>query len=178
MTARAHPTTHPADGALETRDGRHVMRFERRLAHPVERVWSALTEPEELRAWLADADIELVLGGAVQLRWLNTDDQGDHALAEGTVTALDAPRLLELDTAPHGLLRFELREDDGATALTLMVGVPAPNEQIMLALAGWHIHLEHLADALDGHPIQWPAWAERHRPRWAQLHAAYAERAA
>ena len=30
----------------------------------------------------------------------------------------------------------------------------------------------------DGHPIQWPAWAERHRPRWAQLHAAYAERAA
>src|SRR3954466_12331215 len=56
-------TTHPADGTLETRDGRHVMRYERRLGHPVQRVWAALTESNELRAWLADADIELVRGG-------------------------------------------------------------------------------------------------------------------
>src|SRR3954467_8673001 len=48
-------TTHPADGTLETRDGRHVMRYERRLAHPVERVWAALTEPSELSGWLAAA---------------------------------------------------------------------------------------------------------------------------
>jgi hypothetical protein len=32
MTPRTPVTTHPADGALETRDGRHVLRYERRLA--------------------------------------------------------------------------------------------------------------------------------------------------
>src|SRR4051794_17744470 len=58
-------TTHPADGTLDTRDDRHVMRYERRLAHPVERVWAALTQPSELRGWLADADIDLVAGGRV-----------------------------------------------------------------------------------------------------------------
>jgi uncharacterized protein YndB with AHSA1/START domain len=173
MTADTR-TTHPADGTLETRAGRHVLRYERRLAHPIERVWAALTHPGELRGWLADADIDLVAGGRVQLRWLNTDDEGNGAVADGTVTALDPPRLLELDTEPHGVLRWELREADGGTALTLIVSVPAPNAGIELARAGWHIHLEHLADALAGRPVDWPAWSAEHRPRWQQIHAAYA----
>ena len=166
-------TTHPADGTLETGDGRHVMRYGRRLAHPIDRVWAALTEPSELRGWLADADIELVAGGRVQLRWLNTDDEGNSAVADGTVSALDPPRLFELDTDPHGILRWELREADGGTALTLTVSVPAPKAGVDLARAGWHIHLEHLADALDGRPVDWPAWAAEHRPRFAEIHAAY-----
>jgi uncharacterized protein YndB with AHSA1/START domain len=167
-------TTHPADGTLETRDGRHVLRYERRLAHPVERVWAAITDPSELRGWLADADLDLVPGGRVTLRWLNTDDEGNAAVATGTVSAIEAPRLLELDVEPHGVLRFELADDgDGATALTLTVSVPAPNDGIELARAGWHIHLEHLADALDGRPVDWPAWGAEHRPRWQQIHDAY-----
>jgi uncharacterized protein YndB with AHSA1/START domain len=168
-------TTHPADGTVETRDGRHVMRYERRLAHPVERVWAALTQPSELRGWLADADIDLVAGGRVQLRWLNSDDEGNRAVAEGTVSALDPPLLLELDTEPHGILRWELREaGDGGTALTLTVSVPAPNEGVELARAGWHIHLEHLADTLDGRPVDWPSWAREHSPRFDGIQAAYA----
>lgn len=167
-------TTHPVDGRLETRDGRHVMRYERRLAHPIERVWAALTDPSELRGWLADADIELAEGGRVQLRWLNTDDEGNRAVADGRVSAVDPPRLLELDIEPHGVLRWELREDGDATALTLTVSVPAPNEGVDLARAGWHIHLEHLADALDGRPVDWPAWSTEHRPRWQEIHDAYA----
>ncbi|MEA2383506.1 MAG: hypothetical protein QOH72_3477 [Solirubrobacteraceae bacterium] len=167
-------TTHPADGTLDTRDGRHVLRYERRLSHPIDRVWAALTEPRELRGWLADADIELVRGGRVQLRWLNSDDEGNSAVADGTVTALDPPRLLELDTDPHGILRWELREAGGGTDLTFTASVPAPNEAVRLARAGWHIHLEHLADALDGRSVDWPAWSTEHRPRWDQIHDAYA----
>ena len=35
------------DGVLETReDGKRVVRFERQLGHPVERVWAALTADE------------------------------------------------------------------------------------------------------------------------------------
>jgi uncharacterized protein YndB with AHSA1/START domain len=174
MTAQAHVTTDPADGTLETRDGRHVMRFERRLAHPVQRVWSALTEPDELRAWLADADIELVRGGAVQLRWLNTDDEGNRAVMNGTITALEPPRLLEIESDIHGLLRWELASEDRATRLVFTVSVPAPNDAVTLVRAGWHIHLEHLADALDGRPVDWPRWDADHRPRWQELHDAYA----
>ena len=39
------------DGTLETIDGRPALRFERRLAHSLERVWRAVTEPAELAQW-------------------------------------------------------------------------------------------------------------------------------
>ena len=38
-------------GRLEQSDGRWQLRFTRRLAHPPERVWRALVDPEELDAW-------------------------------------------------------------------------------------------------------------------------------
>ena len=48
MTTTAH------DGQLiETENGVGV-RFERRLAHSPERVWRAVTEPDELAAWFPD----------------------------------------------------------------------------------------------------------------------------
>jgi len=48
MTPHPQPATDPADGVVEQRDGRTVLRFERRLRHPIERVWAALTEPARL----------------------------------------------------------------------------------------------------------------------------------
>jgi uncharacterized protein YndB with AHSA1/START domain len=39
------------NGSLETVDNRPALRFERHLDHAVERVWRAITEPEELRRW-------------------------------------------------------------------------------------------------------------------------------
>ena len=178
MTAQAHVTTHPADGTLETRDGRHVLRYERRLAHPVDRVWAALTEPAELRGWLADADIELARGGAVQLRWLNTDDQGNRAVMGGTITALEPPRLLEIDSDIHGVLRWELRPDDRGTTLVFIVSVPAPNDAMRLLRAGWHLHLDHLAGALDGRPVNWPTWRRDYWGRWEALRDRYARTSA
>ena len=43
------------DGTLETIDGRPALRFERRLAWPVERVWQAVSEPAELERWFPAA---------------------------------------------------------------------------------------------------------------------------
>ena len=177
MTPDTPVTAHPADGTLETRDGRRVLRYERRLAHPIERVWAALTEPAELRGWLAEADVDLVPGGREQLRWLNSDDEGDTAVASGTITALEPPRVFEVDTDIHGVLRWELAPDGGVAALTFTVTTSAPDDQVLLALSGWHIHLEHLADALDGRPIDWPRWSEEHRPRWDDIHERYVARA-
>jgi uncharacterized protein YndB with AHSA1/START domain len=174
MTPRTPVTTHPADATLRTRDGRHVLRYERRLAHPIDRVWAAVTDPAELRGWLAEAEVDLAVGGRVDLRWLNTDDEGNTATATGRVTAVDPPRLVEYDTEPHGVLRFELREDGPGTALTFTITTRAPADQVDLARSGWHIHLEHLAEALDGRPVDWPRWTDEHRARFDEIHAAYA----
>lgn len=39
------------NGRLITVEGRTALRFERGLDHSVERVWRAISEPEELRRW-------------------------------------------------------------------------------------------------------------------------------
>jgi hypothetical protein len=40
----------------------------------------------ELHTWLADAEIDLRVGGRVVLRWLNTDAAGNHAVMTATIT--------------------------------------------------------------------------------------------
>jgi uncharacterized protein YndB with AHSA1/START domain len=156
-------------------DGRHRLVFERRLNHPVERVWAALTEPGEIEAWLARAELEPREGGRVHLEWLNTDEEGkryEGADATGTVAAIDPPRLLELDTDVHGRLRWELRADGDRTDLTFTVEIAMPDEHVASNQAGWHTHLEFLAQWLDdGTRIDWPNWP---RERWAVHHERYA----
>jgi len=62
-----------ADGLLDEHDGRWRLRFERRLHHPPDRVWRAITEPDGLRAWFpfdfdAPRALELEWGGGERLR--------------------------------------------------------------------------------------------------------------
>ena len=141
-------------GTAETRDdGRQVVRFERTLAHPPERVWRALTEPGELIAWWGDADVEPAVGGRFHMRWLNTDADGNAAEMLATITRFEPPRLLETDGDMHGVLRFELEpHGDGGTLLRFSSTLELPEEFRTKVLAGWHFHLDALARALDGEP--------------------------
>ncbi|MQA12517.1 MAG: hypothetical protein GEU98_29150 [Pseudonocardiaceae bacterium] len=163
-----------ADGVVETRNGKKVLRFERRLKHPVRAVWSALTEPEELSAWLAEPQrLELVAGGTVTLRWMNTGPDGEHPVVHGTVTEVDPPKVLEYQTDVHGLLRWELREDGEHTVLTLTGTLQASEVITMMQLAGWHWHLDALAGALDGRPPDWSRWMPDGLAEWATIHFGY-----
>jgi uncharacterized protein YndB with AHSA1/START domain len=151
-------------------DGRHQVRFERRLKHPIDRVWAAITEPGEIEAWLARAELEPQLGGRVRLEWLNTGDA--EVVARGTVTAFDVPRRLELATDAHGTLTWELQPDGDATDLTLTVVLAMPDEHVTENVAGWHVHLDFLDDWLDdGTRVDWPNWP---RERWDAIHERYA----
>ena len=158
-------------------DGRHEIRFERRLNHPIDRVWSAITEPAEIEAWLARADLDLHEGGRVRLEWLNTDDaegnqHDEGVVAEGTVTAIDPPHLLVLETDMQGTVTWRLRADGDATDLALTVVLAMPDEHVPENVSGWHVHLDFLADWLDaGTRVDWPHWP---RERWEAIREGYA----
>lgn len=86
-----------ADGTIERApDGSTQIRFVRRLPHPIDRVWEALTDPAELHRWWGDTDLELIQGGHFTLRWRNKDPEGKVATLDGTITKLDPPRFLEI----------------------------------------------------------------------------------
>lgn len=178
-------------GTIEEQGSKHVLRYERRLAHPVEQVWAAITEPDELRGWLAAAEeLELREGGAISLRWLNVpddtqeweekgieipEDHDMHAPVRGTITRLEPPHLIEYETDQMGVMRWELRGDGNGCALTFTNTIELPEGQPPeQTLAGWHIHLDHLDEMLAGHEIDWSNWTEKYMERWEGIRAQYA----
>ena len=140
--------------------------FERYLNASPERVWRALTDPEELAGWLASAEIDLRVGGRVVLKF----EDGEHS---GTITELREPEVLAYtwdEARTNSLVRFKLEADDGGTRLTLRHTFELEADLSGYG-GGWHQHLELLAGHVAGAPVDWD-W-----DRFRELKAEYAERA-
>jgi uncharacterized protein YndB with AHSA1/START domain len=151
------------EGTAEFHADHAILRFERRLEHPVERVWAAITDPAEIEAWWGRATVDLREGGAMRIEWLNGD-----VTMPAAITELDPPRLLEIEGEPHGVLRFELRRDGDGTLLTFTTRSQIPDEFRAKVLSGWHFHLDALEDFLEhGTRIDWPNWP---LDRWQAIH--------
>ena len=149
------------DGSLHEDDGRFVLRFERRLAHPPEKVWTALTDPAELTHWFpVDVQADLRPGGKMQF----TFRENQAPPFDGEVLVYDPPRVFAYRWGPD-VLRWELRADGGGTVLTL---TDTLEEQGKAARdgAGWQVCLEALDARLDGTAGPAP-------DRWPQVHAGY-----
>lgn len=135
-----------------TRDahGAYTLRFERWLRHPPERIWPALTDPEEARNWFMEMVLEPRTGGRVRIGF--TLDEG---YAEGEVLAWDPPRLLEYSWTEKGStsrVRWELTPEGDGTRLALThigLAFEAPPYEYG---AGWHDFLDRLARHLAGEP--------------------------
>ncbi|HEY2947696.1 MAG TPA: SRPBCC family protein [Micromonosporaceae bacterium] len=143
---------------------RATIHFERRLAHPIERVWRALTEPAELSHWFpAEVTVDLRVGGAVSFVFA---DSGDAA-PPGRVTELDSPRLFAYEWGGD-LLRWELRPDGDGCLLVFTYTFDRRDEAAKFA-AGWDVCLAALDARLSGRP---PADSSE---RWIDRYAAYRE---
>jgi uncharacterized protein YndB with AHSA1/START domain len=154
------------DGRLEHRDGRWQLRFSRRLPHPPQKVWLALTEPEHLAAWFpADMEGERVAGAPLRFVFR----EGEAPAIDGEMLVCDPPSTLEF-TWGEDVLRFEVRPDGEGSLLEL---VNTFDEQGKAArdAAGWHACLDLLANRLDGRE---PPWTPGER--WQAVHPGYVER--
>ena len=145
------------------------MRFERRLPHPVERVWRAVTQPEELAAWFpCRVRADLRPGGAM------TFDFGPDLHSEGRVTDWDPPRrfafLWGADRIVIGLEPLQ----DGTTLLTLTHVLSEDPTAVARTAAGWHVclnALEHRLADPSSPPVETGP-----TPQWRAHHDFYAER--
>lgn len=159
----ADPREH---GHLEHRDGRLVLRFTRRLAHPPDKVWRALTEPEHLAAWFPTTiEGERALGAPLRFGFREME----AAPFGGEMLAYEPPSLMELRWGDE-ILRFELRGDGDGSVLVFTdtfdeIGKAARDG------AGWHSSLDLLGYEAGGQDAPWSA-----ADRWSQLRDAYIER--
>ena len=153
------------DGSIrKTGEDQYEIVFRRRIGRPLAKVWAALTEPERLADWLANAAIEprLEVGARFALHF----PAMDYRMA-GRIVALDPPRLIAWtwpdpdrpDEAQAGVVRFELAPDGDGCVLTL-TNTHLERRGLQNVAAGWHTHLEGLPGAADGLRTPWSAAVE------------------
>ncbi len=146
-----------------TADG---VRFERLYDATPAELWNAITDPEQIKGWLAHTTRwTLTLGDEWSIRF----DDGEVG---GRVVEVDVGRVLELtwvEEDSESVLRFEIVPRDTGSLLVLDHS-RLPAESRPGFGAGWQAHLEALAALLDGGAaVDW--WARYHelRPTYDQL---------
>jgi uncharacterized protein YndB with AHSA1/START domain len=154
-------------GTLERVGAVSILRYERRLAHPREKVWRALTDDADLAAWFPTT-IEGDRHTGAPLHFSFRRAEG--APFDGEILDFVPPSLMELRWADD-ILRFEVEPDGAGCILRLQVTFPEHGKAARDA-AGWHVCLERLTARCQGPTTS----SERPADPWEVVHRAYVER--
>jgi len=138
-------------GTYETIEERPALRFERRIAHPVQAVWEAITQPSELAHWFpCEVEVDPRLGGRMSFHFpeLTLPEMATTLLGE--VTEFDPPRRFAF-TWGEDHLHFALEPTDAGAGCVLRFTVELDmREKAARDAAGWHVCLDALGRRLDG----------------------------
>lgn len=150
------------NGELKKVEDRWQLRFRRRLPHAPEKVWSAITEPEHLRAWFPQRVVgEWVVGAPLRFE----SEYGDF---DGEVLACEPRSLLQFRWGTD-TIRLEIEPDGDGCMLTLIDTIAELGKAARDG-AGWHVCLDALEHDLAGTT---PSAASGER--WRAVHRGYVE---
>jgi uncharacterized protein YndB with AHSA1/START domain len=140
-----------------------ILRLERIMPGPIERLWEYLTDPEKRSLWLAGGPMDLQIGGRVRLEFDHSQLSAETVVPEqhagceaepclGRITACEPPRLLSYtwaeDAGVNSEVTFELEPQGDAVRLVLTHRRLEGRELLIGVCAGWHAHLAILLDRL------------------------------
>ena len=141
-------------GELQRSGDNWQLRFTRPLNHPAERVWQAVVDPAERKAWFPDTatgDFE-TLGAKLKFE----HEGGAFEPFFGEVLAVDPPRLVEFSWGTD-LIRIEIEPAGSGCTFTLLDTIDEVGKAARDS-AGWHMcvaALENLLDGREAAPADW-----------------------
>ena len=139
--------------------------FGRRSPHSPSRIWSAVTDPEEVSRWMGyPARVDLRIGGAYSVDFSGS---GAGGLA-GVITQIKRRRRFQYRWGLSTICWELEAEGDGCRYRFVHFGQKprdVPDEEGLAA--GWHAWLDDLESYLDGaaptHELNSPRWIELKR---------------
>ncbi|TQR20095.1 SRPBCC family protein [Psychrobacillus vulpis] len=131
-------------------------RYERHLHHPVEAVWSMLTDNEKLQQWFSELKVvDLRKGGLIKF------DMQDGTFIDMQILDYEPLKILAFEW-DKDIAKFELSPVSDGCQLTFIETISSFTEQTIKDLAGWHVCLDVIGAILDGRTIsrkdEWQAW--------------------
>ncbi|MGM0883191.1 MAG: SRPBCC family protein [Bacillota bacterium] len=131
----------------QTENG-YIARFERQLKHPVEEVWSLLTENDKLAKWFSEFRVDdLREGGIIKF------DMQDGTFEELEIIELKMCSVLEY-TWGEDLVRFELYPEPVGCRLVLIEKIKKITNHTPRDIAGWDVCLDVIEALLDSRTIE------------------------
>lgn len=132
-------------GTFVTVNGRPAVRFSRSFDHSVERLWAALTDPDELVCWFpSKVAIEPRVGGAVEF-------SGDPHMPHSTGTILEYQPPHRLAYTWGGTeLHFEIEPARATGCVLTLVNVLQARDEAARNAAGWSVCLAELDKLVAG----------------------------
>lgn len=128
--------------------GRTALRMERRLAHPPQRVWDAITQPAHLARWFpSEVSVDLRPGGRIGFHFPGDPGPG----MTGEVTDADEPRLFAF-TWGEDHLSWEITPDGDGSLLSLVHTFGDRFGAASFA-SGWQVCVIALGQVLAGGPV-------------------------
>ena len=138
-------------GTYVQHEGRPAVRFARTFRHPIDRVWAAVSRPDEMKAWFpSSVQYEARVGGAIRF----SDDPNADA-SNGKVLVFEPPRRFSFSWYEDELHLTLEPLGESSCRLTL-VNVLADRSTAARNAGGWYICLAELRKALDGVPSGGP----------------------
>ena len=132
--------------------GRPAVRFERSYPHPIERVWTAITDPAELAHWFPSprVSIDQRVGGSIRFG-------GDPYAADqkGTVLAWQPPTRLAFSWGADEL-HFTLEALDSTSCRLVLLDLLEQRDAAARNAGGWLVCLGELAKTVAGQPGDGP----------------------
>jgi uncharacterized protein YndB with AHSA1/START domain len=161
-----------AHGASILKDGeKWTLILIRELRHAPEKVWQALTDPEQIREW-APYDASGSLGAVGARATLSVVAAPTAQVSETTVKRADRPKVLEYNWGENEM-RWELEPLGDGTRLTLWHSID--RRFIAMGAAGWHICLDVLDRFVGGEGVGRVVGEEAKKYEWGRLHKEYAK---
>lgn len=135
------------------------LEFVRTFPDPIDVVWSAVTDPDELAAWFGTWRGDPATG-TIEVSPI----EGDGSFAPAQLLECDPPRRVAVVLpSPDGdwPLSITLSESDGVTTLVFVHRLAEPYDATSVG-PGWHYYLDRLDAAIHATPMpegeDWPSY--------------------
>ena len=158
------------NGFISVEDEVATLTFKRRLNHPIEEVWSAITDPGERADWFGATVVDGRADGTIEMVAEGPPAPREQRTIKGRILVWEPPRIFEHEwnqpLVEKSIVRYELTAEGDATILTFTHrGLSLPNAQGYIS--GTHAFLDRLTAHLDGAEL--PDW----RQRFAEVQQGY-----
>jgi uncharacterized protein YndB with AHSA1/START domain len=142
--------------------------FERTLSHDIQTVWDAITNPEKLKIWFTDFEMDFKEGGDMKIKFRDAD----KTVTSGKIISIDPPNkfvwMWETELAV-----WELTSEGKGKCKLVLTYSKMDDKYAVGASGGFHTILDRLELALNGKKESYQFGTEENDPQQIELREIY-----